>query len=764
MAEEGRVEIGEASAGCKMEESMSNLGGAPVVCLVCDRVIKELHRQDVPNVFLENSVTSHSQQQLANMLSVILKSPLESSQVYSKTLCRRCFRLLDELDGIEQRSVVLKTTIEELYNRSLLRRMKGPRVNEEETIGAMDLGLPEDDEEDDGSKISVKVEPLDDDEDFLADELRPEDQGIRPDDPEFNPAHDNMWRSKSRSKGRGRGRGRSRGRARGRGRGRGPGRPPKNIKDEDATTSKAGESLGEKLGQLVNKILGDDESEEPVDMETETPTTSAGTEEEVDAAEKALQVTRPREPGKRVPVLSWKMRLSMAELSRKSKSLPQSESQREIKREPKDPEDGQELRAKRQYRKRPHIIHLCKFCMKVCPTGEKLKEHQKTHDSIECQFCGKVMARIGAWENHLKTFHNVEIQVPGSEEALNRPKEEVDCRICGKQFSSKTALAYHSKLHDGKTYTCDTCGKLFNHPSNLKTHKLRHEKKNYYCDKCGKGFHTNFALLMHDNQSHRMAKSWKCKHCGKAFTRGAAFKEHIRIHTGEKPFECNICGVKFRKIHHLKTHAKQHEPKMRDGPFKCHECPNAVFLHKISYDRHRKFKHGHETLITEGNVFLPPEIVIKGEYMVPESEGRVGTGYVLEGGIEGVEGIEMVGLDEGSLGTGTQGGQCIIVLSETANDDANSQAFLQQVEVAEDIKPQLISQEDEEEEEEEDEGSEVHDFDEAQLASLQEHIQLNDQMTAAQLQQLSVATLEGGKFQVQMDGETFDVYTVNPTE
>lgn len=70
--------------------------------------------------------------------------------------------------------------------------------------GAMDLGLPEDDEEDDGSKISVKVEPLDDDDDFLADELRPEDQGIRPDDPEFNPAHDNTWRSKSRSKGRGR--------------------------------------------------------------------------------------------------------------------------------------------------------------------------------------------------------------------------------------------------------------------------------------------------------------------------------------------------------------------------------------------------------------------------------------------------------------------------------------------------------------------------------------------------------------------------------
>ncbi|XP_042860555.1 piggyBac transposable element-derived protein 4-like isoform X3 [Penaeus japonicus] len=205
MAEEGCMAVRETKDVCKMEEPASSLGGTPVVCLVCDRVIKELHRQDVPNVFLKSSVTSHSQQQLADMLSVIIKNPLDSSQVYSKTLCRRCFRLLDELDGVEQRSLVLKSTIEGLYNRSFLRRMKGPGTNEEEAIGAMDLDLPdEEEEEDENAKISVKMEPLDDEEDFLADELRPEDQGIRPDDPEFNPAHDNTWRSKTRSRGRGR--------------------------------------------------------------------------------------------------------------------------------------------------------------------------------------------------------------------------------------------------------------------------------------------------------------------------------------------------------------------------------------------------------------------------------------------------------------------------------------------------------------------------------------------------------------------------------
>lgn len=420
--------------------------------------------------------------------------------------------------------------------------------------------------------------------------------------------------------------------------------------------------------------------------------------------------------------------------------------------------------------------------MKVCPTGEQLKEHQRTHDTIECQFCGKVLARIGAWENHLKIFHNVEIHVPGSEIASNRPKEKIDCNVCGKQFSSKSALAYHLKLHDGKSYQCDKCSKVFNHPSNLKTHQLRHEKKKYYCEKCDKKFHTNFALLMHDNQTHRMAKSWKCKHCSKAFTKCAAFREHIRIHTGEKPFECQICGVRFRKIHHLKTHAKQHEPKtFRGGPFKCQQCPNAVFLHKVSYDRHRKFKHPEvevNALIGGEHDLFSPEIVLKREYMIEDGEDRVGTSYMV-GDLGEVEGIEMVGLDDGNFGIGGQGGQCIIVLSEDTKEDTRSQSYmqtkrrpyLQHLEVSNDVPqtrvilhPQLLKQEIEDVNDDDDEEAEVHEFDEAQLASLQEHMQLSEQMTDVQLQQLSMATLESGKFQVQMDGETFDVYTVAPTD
>ncbi|XP_037788094.1 zinc finger protein 320-like isoform X4 [Penaeus monodon] len=552
MAEEGCVEIGEANTGCKMEDTTSSLGAAPVVCLVCDCVIKELHRQDVPNVFLESSVTSHSQQQLANMLSVIIKSPLESSQVYSKTLCRRCFRLLDELDGIEQRSVVLKTTIEELYNRSLLRRMKGPRVNDEETIGAMDLGLPEDDEEDDGSKISVKVEPLDDDDDFLADELRPEDQGIRPDDPEFNPAHDNTWRSKSRSKGRGRGRGRSRGRARGRGRGRGPGRPPKNIKDEEAAASKAGESLGEKLGQLVNKILGDDESEEPVDMETETPTTSVEeVEEEVDATEK----------------ITVDEGVSLSAMEREGGKVRTRRKSTRIEK----------LLVKTTKMTYKNKTHVCDLCGLEFEYAQEYRDHTKTHGSYECVMCGKVIAKRGMLTQHYAKFHGLKL----------RPDSQHFCWICGKKYKSKPAVAYHiTTAHSNEKLKCNKCDKTFGHVKNLKAHMKRHGDKNVACDKCPARFFTTSELGYHYNAVHQNARCWKCEICGTEFNRSSIYINHMEKHKSKR-FECTVCFKMFHRKAHIEAHMKQHANPTDPDPglagktkikkyFRCNEC-SALF-------------------------------------------------------------------------------------------------------------------------------------------------------------------------------------------
>ena len=45
-----------------------------------------------------------------------------------------------------------------------------------------------------------------------------------------------------------------------------------------------------------------------------------------------------------------------------------------------------------------------------------------------------------------------------------------------------------------------------------------------------------------------------CRFCNKLFKTNWHLDRHIRIHTGEKPFKCNLCGKYFNRKDHLKGH------------------------------------------------------------------------------------------------------------------------------------------------------------------------------------------------------------------
>lgn len=93
-----------------------------------------------------------------------------------------------------------------------------------------------------------------------------------------------------------------------------------------------------------------------------------------------------------------------------------------------------------------------------------------------------------------------------------------------------------------------------NRPSKTPVHE-----RPYACpiENCDRRFSRSDELTRHI-RIHTGQKPFQCRICMRSFSRSDHLTTHVRTHTGEKPFSCDLCGRKFARSDEKKRHAKVH--------------------------------------------------------------------------------------------------------------------------------------------------------------------------------------------------------------